>query len=64
MVYRKSASMPMIFNVNSVGQNGRIVTTSSTSTIPFTSSSSLYINRFTMFQNLQNTKPCGSCGGR
>ena len=68
MVYRKSTKMPLIFHVNGTDQTGRVVTSSITSSIPFTSSSSssssLYIQRFAMFQNLQNAKPCGSCGGR
>ncbi len=67
MVYRKSATMPLIFCVNGVDQQRRGVTHSPTPTpTPTTttsSSSSLYIKRFTMFQNLQNTKPCSSCGG-
>ena len=61
MVYRKSVKMPLIFHVNGAVQNERQVTPS----IAYnTTSSSLYIQRFAMFQNLQNTKPCGSCGGR
>ncbi len=60
MVYRKSAKMPLIFHVNGLGQNEKQVTPS----LAFTTSSSLYIKRFAMFQNLQNTKPCGTCGGR
>ena len=60
MVYRKSAKMPLIFHVNATGQNERLVTPS----VAFNTSTSLYIKRFAMFQNLQNTKPCGSCGGR
>ena len=63
MVYRKSATMPLIFCVNGLDQNRRVVTHSAPTTRVSSSSSSLYIKRFTMFQNLQNTKPCSSCGG-
>ena len=60
MVYRKSPTMPLIFYSNNVGQNERLVTRS----VASTTSPPVYIKRFAMFQNLQNVKPCGSCGGR
>ena len=60
MFSRRYSKMPLIFHINGSGQNERVVTSSNTSaSIP-----SSKITRFSMFQNLQNTKPCGSCGGR
>ena len=61
MFSRRYSKIPLIFYVNGSEQNQRVVQTSSAS-VSYSSSS--YINRFSMFQNLQNTKPCGSCGGR
>lgn len=59
MFNRKSSSkMPIIFYVNSDNKS------SYTHTEQSTASSLPPIKKFTMFQNIQNTKPCGSCGGR
>lgn len=63
MVYQKTTKIPLIFHVKGAGQNERVVTPSVAVT-SFHTLTSLYTNRFSMFQNLQNTKPCGSCGGR
>ena len=63
MFSRRYSQMPMIFHAIGSAQNERVITPSTTSaSIPSYSSSN--INRFSMFQNLQNTKPCGSCGKR
>lgn len=61
MFTRRSSKMPLRFHVNGIDHSGYIRTTPSSTT---TSSSSLPIKRFSMFQNLQNSKPCGSCGGK
>ena len=66
MFYNKQSRMPLRFYVN--GGNQQSYTTAlpsvQTETTTTNSSSSLPIKRFAMFRNLQNTKPCGSCGGR
>jgi hypothetical protein len=52
--------MPLRFHVNGGDQQAHTVALPPASA----TSSSLPIKRFALFQNLQNTKPCGSCGGR
>ena len=63
MLYKRSSRMPLIFHVNGGDQQAHTAAFPPPTTST-TSSSSLPIKRFTMFQNLQNAKPCGSCGGR
>jgi hypothetical protein len=55
--------MPLRFHVNGGDQQAHTVALPSAPTAS-APSSSLPIKRFAMFQNLQNAKPCGSCGGR
>jgi hypothetical protein len=55
--------MPLRFHVNGGDQQAHTVALPPAATTSATSSSSP-IKRFAMFQNLQNAKPCGSCGGR
>ena len=61
MFPRRSSKMPLRFHVNGIDQSSYLRNATSSTT---TNTSSLPIKRFAMFQNLQNTKPCGSCGGR
>jgi hypothetical protein len=62
MFSRKATRMPLIFHVNGIIKQSYDDSSLPLPTTP--STSSLPIKRFAMFQNLQNTKPCGSCGGR
>jgi len=55
--------MPLRFHVNGGDQQAHTAAFPLAPTAS-TTSSSLPIKRFALFQNLQNTKPCGSCGGR
>ena len=68
MFSKRQSRIPLRFHVNGGDQQSYTVAFPSvpteTSTNLSSSSSSLPIKRFAMFQNLQNTKPCGSCGGR
>lgn len=64
MFYKRSSRMPLIFHVNGGDQQAHTTAFPPPHTASTTSSSSLPIKRFAMFQNLQNAKPCGSCGGR
>ena len=64
MFSRKYSTMPMIFHANGSGQNGGFISTSPASITPPSSSYSSSTTRFSMFRNLQNIKPCGSCGGK
>ncbi len=60
MFNRKSSSkMPIKFYVNGVNNSSSYthIEQSPTTSLPI-------IKRFTMFQNIQNAKPCGSCGGK
>jgi len=57
MVYRRTSKLPMRFHVTGLEQPVQPY-------IQNTYNSIAPIKRFTMFQNLQNIKPCGSCGMR
>lgn len=63
MFSKRPSRMPLRFHVNGGDQQAHTVALpyAPTTSAP---SSSLPIKRFAMFQNLQNAKPCGSCGGR
>jgi hypothetical protein len=63
MFSKRPSRMPLRFHVNGGDQQAHTIALPSavTASAP---SSSLPIKRFAMFQNLQNAKPCGSCGGR
>ena len=61
MFPRRSSKMPLRFHVNGADQSNYIRSAPSSTTFATSSSP---IKRFAMFQNLQNAKPCGSCGGR
>lgn len=63
MFSKRPSRMPLRFHVNGGDQQAHTVALpyAPTASAP---SSSLPIKRFAMFQNLQNAKPCGSCGGR
>lgn len=63
MFSKRPSRMPLRFHVNGGDQQSHTVALPSVPTTS-TPSSSLHIKRFAMFQNLQNAKPCGSCGGR
>lgn len=63
MFSKRPSRMPLRFHVNGGDQQAHTVALPPAPTASATSSS-LPIKRFALFQNLQNTKPCGSCGGR
>lgn len=63
MFSKRPSRMPLRFHVNGGDQQAHTTALPPAPTAPATSSS-LPIKRFALFQNLQNTKPCGSCGGR
>ena len=64
MFSRKYSKLPLVFHVNGSGSGQNGIIPPSTTSASIQPSSSSNINRFSMFRNLQNTKPCGSCGGR
>lgn len=64
MFSKRQSRIPLRFHVNGGDQQSYAVSFPSVPTETSTNTSSLPIKRFAMFQNLQNTKPCGSCGGR